>query len=137
MKRHGNGTMCSHSLSQLHHFRSSQCPHSYSHHLPLLPTCAYQQKETGTADAHERLRGCPSRAAKGASLINSRRRVGGGGGRDSWEGHGVCNCGGAPARAPYCLRKDGDMPVRLKMACISACIDTGLRFPRVRTSAPS
>jgi hypothetical protein len=36
-----------------------------------------------------------------------------------------------PVRAPCCcLRKEGDMPVRLDMACISACIDMGLRCAR-------
>ena len=52
---------------------------------------------------------------------------------------GVCywKDGAARARPRFCMRKEGEMPVRLKIACISACIDTGLRCPRVRTSPPS
>ena len=29
-------------------------------------------------------------------------------------------------RLSCCLRKEGDMPMRLKIACVSECIDTGL-----------
>jgi len=84
--------------------------------------------------------------ARGAGPLNTFGREGGGvGGCARATDDGVCNdCGGEgltapePVRAPCCcLRKEGDMPVRLNMACISVCIDTGLRCPRVRTSAPS
>ena len=48
-----------------------------------------------------------------------------GGGMRATEG-GVCKCGHAPVHT-CCLQKEGDMPtgMRLKIACISACIDTG------------
>jgi hypothetical protein len=80
--------------------------------------------------------GCPPHVGRGAFPLNDDDRGGGPGGGDGSDGararRCICNCRAAPVRAPFrCLRNEGDIPVRLKIAGISECIDTGLRCPRV------